>query len=64
MLRDLFSTAGGIEQYGMASMVIFLVFFALLVFYALSIRKKQVEDYSRMPLEDSLKESEDNQDIK
>ena len=64
MLRDLFTTVGGIERYGLISMIFFVMFFALLILHTLSIKKNKVEDFSRMPLDDYSKESEDNQDIK
>ena len=62
MLHDIFKSIGGVSHYGVISMVIFLLFFALLTLYALSLRKKDVEDFSRMPLEDHSKESDDNQE--
>jgi hypothetical protein len=64
MLRDIFKSVGGIEGYGMISMMIFVVFFTLLVLYALSLKKEEVEDFSRMPLDDFSKESDEIQDIK
>jgi hypothetical protein len=64
MLRDVFKSIGGFESYGMISMIIFVVFFALLLLHTLSLNKKEVEDFSRLPFDDHSKESEDNQDIK
>jgi hypothetical protein len=63
MLRDIFKSVGGIESYGLISMIIFVVFFALLVLHTLSLKSKDVEDFSRMPLDDFSKESDDNQDF-
>jgi Ca2+/Na+ antiporter len=63
MLRDVFKTVGDIESYGMISMIIFVVFFALLVLYAVSLKRSDVEDFSRMPLDDFSKESDDIQNI-
>ena len=63
MLRDIFKTIGGIESYGLISMIIFVVFFALLLLHTFSIKSKDVEDFSRMPLEDFSKESDEIQDI-
>jgi hypothetical protein len=62
MLRDIFKTVGGMESYGMISMIIFVVFFVLLVLYATSLKKTDVEGFSRMPLDDFSKESDDIQD--
>ena len=63
MLRDIFKTIGGIESYGLISMIIFVVFFALLILHTSSLKKKDVEDFSRMPLDDFSKESDEIQDI-
>ncbi len=63
MLRDIFKSIGGIESYGMISMIIFLVFFALLLLHTFSLKKNDVEDFSRMPLDDFSKKSDDIQDI-
>ncbi len=63
MLRDIFKTVSGIESYGMISMIIFVLFFALLAFHTLSLKKKDVDDFSRMPLDDFTKESDEIQDL-
>jgi hypothetical protein len=63
MLRDIFKTVGGFESYGLISMIIFVVFFALLILHTFSLKRKDVEDFSRMPLDDISKESDENQDI-
>jgi hypothetical protein len=64
MLRDVFKSIGGFESYGMISMIIFVVFFALLLLHTFSLKKKDVEDFSRLPLDDFSKESDEVQDIK
>jgi hypothetical protein len=63
MLRDIFKSVGGIENYGLISMIIFVVFFALLILHTLSLNAKEVEDFSHMPLDDLSKESDEIQDI-
>jgi hypothetical protein len=63
MLRDIFKSIGGVERYGMISMIIFLIFFALLLLHTLTLKKNDVKDFSRMPLDDVSKESDDIQDI-
>jgi hypothetical protein len=63
MLRDIFKSIGGTESYGMISMIIFVLFFVILVLHTLLMRKKDVDDFSRMPLDDFSKESDDIQDI-
>ena len=64
MLRDLFASVGGVEGYGLISMFIFVVFFALVLFHTLSVKKQEAEEFSRMPFDDLSKESDDIQDIK
>ena len=63
MLRDVFKSFGGFESYGIISMIIFVVFFTWLIFYTISLKKKDVEDFSRMPLDDASKETDTIQDI-
>jgi hypothetical protein len=63
MLRDVFKSFGGFESYGMISMVLFVIFFGILIFHTISLKKKDVEDFSRMPLDDFSKESDEIQDI-
>ncbi|MCX6268604.1 MAG: CcoQ/FixQ family Cbb3-type cytochrome c oxidase assembly chaperone [Bacteroidetes bacterium] len=63
MLRDVFKSIGGIENYGLISMIIFVFFFALLILHTFSLKRKDVDDFSRMPLDDVSKESDDIQDI-
>ena len=63
MLRDVFKSLGGYESYGLISMIIFVVFFALLILHTASLKKKDVEDFSRMPLDDLSKDSDEIQDI-
>lgn len=62
MLRDLFKSLGGIEQYGMISTIIFVVFFIILIINTLYLNKKDVDDYSRMPLDDISKDSDEIHD--
>jgi cbb3-type cytochrome oxidase subunit 3 len=58
MLRDFFQSVRGFEYFGIVSTVIFLLFFILVVFHAYSIRKKDVEDFSRIPFDDSTRDSD------
>ncbi|MFZ4523683.1 MAG: hypothetical protein ACOYNC_18420 [Bacteroidales bacterium] len=63
MLRDVFKSLEGFESYGLISMIIFVVFFALLLLHTASLKRKDVDDFSRMPLDDLSKESDEIQDI-
>jgi hypothetical protein len=63
MLRDIFNSVRGIESFGMISMIIFILFFVLLVLYAISLKEKDVKYFSRMPLDDLPQEPDENQDI-
>jgi uncharacterized membrane protein len=63
MLRDIFKSVGGIEGYGMISMIIFAVFFLMLLLHTFSLKKKDVDHFSRMPLDDFSKESDEIKDI-
>ncbi len=59
MLRDIFKSVGNIEIYGLISMIIFVVFFTLLILHTVSLKKKDVADFSRMPLDDFSDESKE-----
>jgi cbb3-type cytochrome oxidase subunit 3 len=59
MLRDVFQLLKGVERYGVISTLIFVVFFGGVILHSLSLRKKDAEDYSRMPFEDSTKDSDE-----
>jgi len=58
MLRDLFQSARGIESFGLISLIVFGVFFILLVIHTLSLKKKDVDEFSRLPLDDFDKDSD------
>jgi hypothetical protein len=63
MLRDVFHSLRGFESYGLISMIIFVVFFALLLMHTLSIKGNDADEFSRLPLDDCSKESDEIQDI-
>jgi hypothetical protein len=63
MLRDLFSTLGGIEKYGIISTLIFLIFFVLLLVQVVSLKPRDMDEYSKMPLDDTSKNTDEIQDI-
>ena len=58
MLRDLFQSARGIEHFGLISLILFGVFFILLVIHTLSLKKTDVDEFSRLPLDDFDKDSD------
>jgi cbb3-type cytochrome oxidase subunit 3 len=58
MLRDFFQSTSGTDSFGMISMILFAVFFILLVIHTLSLKKKEVDEFSRMPLDDSNEDSD------
>ncbi len=62
MVRDMFTSIGDLEFYGVISMIIFVVFFGLLILHTYTIKKKDVEGFSNMPLDDGSKESDEIQD--
>lgn len=59
MLRDLFQTMQGVESYGLISTLIFVAFFAGVVLHTISLKKKDVNDFSRLPFEDSGNDSDE-----
>jgi cbb3-type cytochrome oxidase subunit 3 len=58
MLRDIFQSVNGFEYFGIISTLIFVAFFILVVVNAYTIGKKDVEKFSRIPLDDSTTDSD------
>lgn len=63
MLRDVLKSVGDFESYGLISMTMFVIFFAILLSHTISLKKKDVETFSRMPLDDCSKKTDEIQDI-
>ena len=63
MIRDLFNSAGGYDIFGVISTVIFLVFFVMVVLYAFSLKKKDMDEFSRLPLDNHENNSDEIKDI-
>lgn len=57
MFNDVFQSVNGINNFGLISTAIFFVFFSLVVVHAISIKKKDLSDFSRLPFEDETKDS-------
>jgi hypothetical protein len=52
MNRNVLETIQGIEIFPLISLVIFFTFFMLLLVWVVRMRKSDIEEISRMPLED------------
>ena len=63
MVRDLFQSAGGYDIFGVISTVIFLVFFFMVILYAFSLKKKDMDEFSRLPLDKQDSNSDEVKDI-
>jgi hypothetical protein len=59
MFNEVFQTISGIDNYGLFSTFIFVVFFGLVVVHTMSICKKDVSEFSRLPFDDQTKDSND-----
>ncbi|MCX6249390.1 MAG: hypothetical protein NTX61_01430 [Bacteroidetes bacterium] len=59
MLSDIFKSVAGIDNYGLISTILFLVFFGLVVIHTLSLKKKDVDDFSKLPFDNSTKDTDD-----
>ena len=59
MFNEVFQTVSGIGNYGLFSTLIFVVFFGLVVVHTMSLGKKDVSEFSRLPLDDQKKDSND-----
>jgi cbb3-type cytochrome oxidase subunit 3 len=60
MLRDVLHSIRGLEHFGMISMLLFVAFFVLVLIYAYSIRKKDIDDYRKIPFDDSTPDQKIN----
>lgn len=56
MFRDVLQAIEGIEIYPIISMIIFLLFFILIVIWAIKLDKKVVKNMKHLPLENNLSE--------
>ena len=52
MIRNVLEGIGGIERYPLFSLVLFVLVFAGMLLWVLSLKKSEVERASRLPLED------------
>jgi hypothetical protein len=59
MFNDIFQSVDGINNYGLISTLIFFIFFSLVLVHTLSIKKKDLTGFSRMPFDDATRESND-----
>jgi hypothetical protein len=48
----------GVHIFGIIALVIFLTFFTMMVIHALSLKKKDVEKWARIPIDEIEPESE------
>lgn len=51
MIRNVLTHIGGVEIYGIVSIVLFFVFFVGMLIWASRLRRDQLEAISRLPLE-------------
>ena len=56
MLTDSFRNIFNIEIYALIGFIIFFVFFILVSVNTFRMKKEEVEEYSNLPLEDSVNE--------
>lgn len=52
MIQNVLRTLGGIERYGIISLLLFFAIFAVMVIWALSLRKQHLCRMAELPLED------------
>ncbi len=57
MFNQVFQSVSGINNYGLISTIIFIVFFTAVVLHAFSIKKQDLSEFSRLPFEDETKDS-------
>jgi cytochrome c oxidase cbb3-type subunit IV len=52
MRRNVIESIQGIEIFPLISLVIFFVFFAILIIWVIRLKRKDLDEYSKMPLEE------------
>ncbi|MBE0661802.1 MAG: CcoQ/FixQ family Cbb3-type cytochrome c oxidase assembly chaperone [Bacteroidales bacterium] len=67
LARSVLDDIAGLEIYAIIGILIFFTFFIFLVIWVIRMKKRKVEEYSRMPLEsdedDDFSGTEDETDI-
>ncbi len=53
MIKDVLQSINNVELYPIVSMALFLIAFLMVIMYMIRLDKKEIERYSRFPLEDS-----------
>jgi cbb3-type cytochrome oxidase subunit 3 len=53
MLRDIFHSIRGFEHFGMISMLLFVIFFILVLVYTFKMKKEDIDEYRRIPFNDT-----------
>jgi len=53
LVKEILGTVASAQIFGIISMIIFIVIFFLVIIHAYSLRKDEVRDYSKLPLEDN-----------
>jgi cbb3-type cytochrome oxidase subunit 3 len=51
MIQNVLRNLGGIERYGIVSLVLFFAIFSIMVIWAFSLRKQHLNKMANMPLE-------------
>ncbi len=60
MLRQVFASLGGMDGFGIVSMMMFILFFTLVIIRVVKLEKTKADEFSRIPFDESIKESENN----
>ncbi len=64
MLRQFLQNLQGVDVYGILSTLIFFVFFSIVAYQAMKIKKEDDRKYCRFPLDDEDQDIQNDQDNK
>lgn len=61
LIKEYLAEVNGVDIFAIISMVIFILVFILMVIHTFSLRKAEVRDFSRLPLEDDAEGKSDKE---
>ena len=53
LVKELLGSVAGAQIFGIISMIIFIVTFILMLIHTYSLRKDEIKEFSKLPLEDN-----------
>jgi cbb3-type cytochrome oxidase subunit 3 len=61
LVREYLSSIEGVEVYAILAMLLFILAFVVMIIHVFSMRKKELGEFSRLPLEDDQESQKTNE---